>query len=180
MQDREASIQALERLFEERGQATYGEAVTQIAHAEQTAACAVAEGAPETLVAAALLHDVGHLIADNPDRLGHWNHAESGATYLAAWFLPDVTEPIRLHVAAKRYLCAVEPEYLHQLSEASTQSLAQQGGPFTPDQAARFIDQPFAAEALRLRRWDEGGKVEGQVIQPVSFYRALLARCLQV
>ena len=156
------AVEAVLARLRERGGERYGERVTQLDHALQCGSLAAAEGAPASLVAAALLHDYGHLIDDR----GHMaerdgldgEHETVGAAALAAWFCPAVTEPIALHVAAKRYLCAAEPGYLEALSPASQLSLDLQGGPLAPAEAAAFIARPFAEDAVRLRRWDDWGK----------------------
>jgi len=101
-------------------------------------------------------------------------HEEAGAAWLEEHFVPRVTEPLRLHVLAKRYLCAVEPSYLAALSPASALSLGLQGGPCTADEVAAFERNPFADEAVRLRRWDDVGKIEGLVTPPLSHYRPAL------
>ena len=125
----------IEGLFATRGRALYfGEAVSEAEHALQSAALARADGAGDTLVVAALLHDVGHLLhglgEDLAERGLDGRHEEVGHAWLSDYFGPAVAEPVRLHVAAKRYLCAVEPAYLTGLSPASRQSLGLQGGPF--------------------------------------------------
>ncbi|GAB5469736.1 MAG: HD domain-containing protein [Rhodospirillales bacterium] len=171
-----AFIDHLEELFATKGEATYGERVTQRDHALQTAACARAEDAEDSLVIAALLHDVGHLVTAPDDAFGQWNHGESGADFLAAHFDPAVCEPVRLHVQAKRYLCQAEPGYHAKLSPASTHTLAKQGGPFTAEEARAFLARPHAQDAIRLRRWDESGKVDGLDILPFAAYRARLER----
>jgi phosphonate degradation associated HDIG domain protein len=158
----EDGVAAVLALVRERGRERYGERVTQLDHALQCASLAAGEGAPDSLIAAALLHDYGHLIEDRghmAERDGRdGEHEAVGAAALAAWFGPAVTWPIALHVAAKRYLCAAEPGYLEALSSASRLSLKLQGGPLAPDEAAAFIARPFAADAVRLRRWDDWGK----------------------
>jgi phosphonate degradation associated HDIG domain protein len=159
-------IDFLLELFRTHGRAAYlGEPVSQAEHALQAATLAEQAGAAAPLVAAALLHDVGHLLdAHAPDpttaRDDH-AHEEVGAAWLERHFPEAVTRPVRLHVAAKRYLCAAGPEYLARLSAASAASLRLQGGPFTPVQADAFRADPFADDALRLRRWDEQAKVAG-------------------
>lgn len=140
----------------------YGEPISQEAHALQSAALAETDGAPPPLIVAALLHDIGHMLCRlPPDRTVRGvdsRHELIGAKWLARFFPPAVTEPIRLHVAAKRYLCAREPDYAAALSAASTRSLALQGAAMTAAEAAAFADTPCAADALRLRRWDEAAK----------------------
>jgi phosphonate degradation associated HDIG domain protein len=143
------------------GHRQYGEEVTQNQHALQCAALAAQDGAPESLIVAALLHDYGHLAetvedADRP--AADARHEMAGAALLGELFGPAVTAPVALHVAAKRYLCAGEPGYLEALSPASVHSLALQGGPFTPDRAAAFERLDGFADAVRLRRYDDLGK----------------------
>jgi [1-hydroxy-2-(trimethylamino)ethyl]phosphonate dioxygenase len=161
-------------LYERKGGDPYGERVTQTAHALQSASFAEAEGAAPALIAAALLHDVGHLIAKPSD--GDDRHEDIGAGLLAKLFGAAVAEPVRLHVAAKRFLCATEPGYFATLSPASVESLALQGGPFTSDEAAAFARNPHAQDAVRLRRWDDLAKVPDAPTKPLSAYAPLLAR----
>ena len=163
-------------LFAAHGGETYGEGVTIAQHSLQTAALARAEGVGETLCLAALLHDVGHFLEERDDRFGYHKHDRSGGDWLAQRFPAEISEPVRLHVAAKRYLCAAEPDYVTLLSEASVHSLAKQGGAMSPDEAAAFKARPFATEAVRLRRWDDGGKVAGIEVPPFESYRAAIAR----
>src|SRR5690348_1669067 len=137
------AIDGLMDLFARRGAAAYvGESVSQEAHALQTAALAEAEGATETLIVAALLHDLGHLIHDRGDDIAERGidarHEAIGAVHLARFFAAAVVEPVRLHVAAKRYLCAADAGYYAALSPGSKRSLALQGGAFDAAAAARF------------------------------------------
>jgi gamma-butyrobetaine dioxygenase len=128
----------------------------------QTAALAEAEGASPHLIAAALLHDVGHFLhpdAESALATGQdLEHEALGAAWLSRGFGPEVTAPIALHVEAKRYLCAIEPAYFDCLSAASRVSLSLQGGPMSPHKAEAFARRPGAADAVRLRRWDDLGK----------------------
>ena len=124
--------------------------------------------------ATALLHDYGHLLTEDEgaalrgiDRL----HEEAAAAHLAAWFPPEVTKPIRLHVAAKRYLCAVAPDYFAGLSSASVASLAVQGGPFSQQEALRFKAGPHAEAAIRLRIWDDTAKDPSVETPPLANFR---------
>ena len=136
--------------------------VNQLQHALQSAAAAEAQGHPPSLIVAALLHDIGHMIhdlgedpsADGIDDL----HEERGAEWLAERFVAAVAEPVRLHVAAKRYLCAVEPDYFGRLSSDSIRTLALQGGPMTESEADAFRAEPSMADAVALRRIDESAK----------------------
>jgi gamma-butyrobetaine dioxygenase len=157
------AVGIIAELFACEGAADYlGEAVTQASHMLQAAELAEEAGAPRALVAAALLHDVGHFTGTVSGRdlmRGTDNrHSERGANWLAQWFSPHVTEPVRLHVDAKRYLCAVEPGYLGRLSPASVYTLGVQGGPMQADELAEFLASPFAADACQVRRWDDEAK----------------------
>jgi phosphonate degradation associated HDIG domain protein len=177
-------VDEVRELFDGSGGRQYGgERVTQLAHALQCAAAAEAAGAAAPLVVAALLHDVGHLIHDLGPRPAERGiddrHETRGAEWLARWFSVEVTEPVRLHVPAKRYLCAVEPGYFQGLSPASVRSLALQGGPFDADAAAAFIKALHAADAVRLRRWDEAAKVAGLATPDLAHYEDALRACLR-
>jgi len=165
-------------LFDARGHEAYGEGVSIAEHSLQTAALARAESAGSTLVAAALLHDIGHFIEQPDDAFGYHKHDQSGGVWLASRFPAAVSEPVRLHVAAKRYLCAIEPGYFDLLSLPSRHSLAKQGGPMTSEEAARFAGLPFIDSAVRLRRWDDGGKIAGMLVPPLDSYRHVIAMSL--
>lgn len=155
---REAPWELLRRSGETRYD---GEAVSQLDHALQAAAHAVAAGAEEPLVIAALLHDVGHLVVDEAAATGRTGsdarHEAEGARLLASWFGPDVTGPVALHVEAKRYL-ARDPAYVATLSEESVRSLARQGGPMPDAEVPDFLARPAANDALLLRQCDDLAK----------------------
>ncbi len=159
------SLDDIRTLFDRLGDEQYsGEPVTQLEHALQTAALAEGAGADDALVTAALLHDLGHLLhelGETPTLRGiddtHQYHA---LPFLRGFFGADVLEPIRLHVDAKRWLCHAEPAYFDALSADSKRSLVLQGGVFDADAAARFAARPGAADAVRLRRWDDLAKGE--------------------
>jgi phosphonate degradation associated HDIG domain protein len=166
-------------IFQRRGAGAYfGEHVSMTEHSLQTAYFAREESAPPSLVVAALLHDVGHLVEDVPDDLDDWTvdagHEEVGALWIARRLRPEVSEPVRLHVPAKRYLCATDSSYIAMLSEASVVTLRLQGGPMTHSEVLRFEAQPFYREAVRLRRWDDQGKVAGLKIPGLAEYRGLI------
>jgi gamma-butyrobetaine dioxygenase len=184
-------VDAIADLFASAGAADYlGEPVTVAAHLLQAGARAQQAGAPPSLVAAALLHDVGHLrgadaLAGEIEISGRElmagadnNHGERGAQWLAQWFPESVTGPVRLHVAAKRYLCATEPSYFGQLSEASVYTLAVQGGPMTDAEAREFEREPHAADAIAVRRWDDQAKDPSADVPGLDWYRPLLASLL--
>jgi predicted HD phosphohydrolase len=159
-------------LYDRWGAERYDEDVVQLDHALQTAALAAAAGAADDLVAAALLHDAGHLLALRDGQAGP--HESVAPAYLAALFPMSVTEPIALHVAAKRYLCAVEPAYRAGLSAGSQRSLRRQGGPMSAGEVATFETTPGWVDAVDLRRWDDAGKVDGAVVPGLASYEPLL------
>jgi gamma-butyrobetaine dioxygenase len=162
--------------------AYFGEPVTQLEHALQTAALAEAAHAPNALVVAALLHDIGHLLHGLDEAIADrgidGRHEEVGNRWLGVHFNRAVTEPIRLHVAAKRYLCAAEEGYVDALSPASRESLELQGGPMTPSEVEVFEQTPWAWDALALRRWDDAAKVPGLEVPALDYYRPLLVEQL--
>ncbi|HEY0719569.1 MAG TPA: hypothetical protein VGD68_18280 [Streptosporangiaceae bacterium] len=157
-------MRVIGELFAGQGAQDYlGEEVSVAVHMRQAGALAEAAGAPPEQVAAALLHDVGHIcggtVSGRDLMAGTDNqHGTAGASWLARWFGEEVTEPVRLHVAAKRYLCAVEPGYLQKLSAASVYTLSVQGGPMNAAEAAAFEAGPHARAAVAVRRWDEEAK----------------------
>ena len=177
----EAPVNQVFALYRLRGHERYGERVTQLDHALQCASLAAEAGASDALVAAALLHDYGHLIDDRghmAEREGlDGRHEAVGARALSAWFGPEITQPVALHVAAKRYLCATSPGYLESLSPASRLSLELQGGPFGETEAEAFAALQFANDAVLLRRWDDWGKaIEPERRRPLESFGGILAR----
>jgi phosphonate degradation associated HDIG domain protein len=164
------------------GSAYYGEPVSQLEHALQCAQLARDAGASDDMVVAALLHDIGHLLEDENahrhDEIGVINHDDIGAEYLIDRGFPRrIAELVRGHVDAKRYLTATNPAYAAKLSEASSATLALQGGPMTSEQASEFERDPLFTEKLRLRSWDEQGKKQGWQVAALESYRdALLAQ----
>jgi len=181
--ERDSIIDFILDLFARRGSEEYmGEAVSMAQHMEQSAACAAAEGASDELVIAALLHDIGHFVGDFPiealengiDNL----HEVAGARFLETFYPASVTEPIRLHVAAKKYLCAVDKNYIDCLSNASINSLRLQGGPMSPAEVDEFESNPHYLAAVEVRKYDDDGKVAGLDIKPVEDYRDKLESLL--
>jgi phosphonate degradation associated HDIG domain protein len=170
-------------LFDVRGESMYaGEPVSQTEHALQTAVLAEQEDASSHLISAALLHDIGHLLSahdeDCADAGIDDQHERLGSQWLGRFFGSDVVEPIRLHVPAKRYLCAVDPSYLRDLSPASMLSLELQGGPFVKAEIEAFELLPNAKDALRLRQWDEAAKIPDMKLPALEHFRETLQACL--
>lgn len=176
------SVDAIQALYERWGQDHYDEELSQLDHALQTAALADAAGASDELVVAALLHDIGHLLAldanaaagTDLDATTDLLHEATGARYLARLYPPAVTAPVALHVRAKRYRCTVEPAYHAGLSAGSTRSLEKQGGVLTADEVAAFEAMPGFADAVALRGWDDGGKLDGLAVPGWDHYREVL------
>jgi phosphonate degradation associated HDIG domain protein len=166
-------------LFARKGGRAYaGEPVNQLEHALQTAMRAEDDGAGPALVTAALLHDLGHLLNDqgeSPTLRGVDDlHQFAALPFLRALFADDVLAPIRLHVDAKRYLCATRDGYFEALSADSKRSLVLQGGMFKPEEAKAFIAQPYADDAVRLRLWDDLAKLENAVTPPLAHFVAAI------
>lgn len=157
--------------------------VNQQQHALQAAMLAEHNGEPPALIVAAFLHDIGHMVHDlgeDPARAGIDDlHEERGATFLAKYFSPDVVEPVRLHVPAKRYLCAIDVTYFDQLSEDSVRSLALQGGPMSAQEVAAFEALPHAPAAIRLRRLDEAAKDAAMETPPVDHFMTYVDQMLR-
>jgi phosphonate degradation associated HDIG domain protein len=171
-------------IYERRGaEAYFGECVSVTEHALQSAHFAEKAKAPSPLIVAALLHDIGHLIEPAPDEISDWtrdaHHEEIGARWLAARFGPEVSEPVRLHVAAKRYLCATNAGYAKVLSPASVKTLQLQGGAMSSEEIAAFEAEPHFREAIKVRRWDDGAKVAGLTTADFRHYGPLIERLAQ-
>jgi phosphonate degradation associated HDIG domain protein len=169
--------------YRERGHRDYGESVTELQHALQCAAFARAAGEPPVVVAACLLHDFGHLCHDLGEQIADEgvdaHHENIGANALGTLFVNEITSAARLHVAAKRYLCWKDRAYYEVLSEASRKSLHLQGGPMTDDEARAFEREPFHDIAVRVRRYDEMGKIAGMSTPELESFRPLLASFLR-
>ena len=169
--------------FAKRGHETYGEGVNQLDHGLQCAHFAQRDGASEAQIVAALLHDIGHLVHNLPSDIADQGidtqHESLGSVWLSRYFGPEVTEPGVLHVAAKRYLAAVEPGYFESLSDASVLSLGLQGGPIDQSQVKSFEANPYFKEAVALRRWDEEGKIVGFKGPVLADFDAIVARALK-
>ena len=180
----EALAAEIRDILEIRAEGRYGLcAVSQKQHALQAAWLAERDGHSSAMVTAALLHDVGHMIHDlgeDPARAGlDDRHEELGHAWLAQHFGREVSEPVRLHVAAKRYLCATEADYFTKLSADSVRSLELQGGPMSLDEVAEFRRSPHAMAAVRLRRYDEMAKVANLDTPGVSHFLPHVHRSLE-
>ncbi len=166
-------------IFHRRGSGAYfGESVSMTEHALQAAYFAQVAAAPPALIIAALLHDIGHLIEDVPSDIADWtsdaHHERVGGLWLAQRFRPEVSEPVRLHVLAKRYLLATDAAYFAQLSPASVITLRLQGGPMAAQEITQFETERFHQDAVRVRRCDDQGKVRGLKTPGLGDYRMLI------
>lgn len=177
-------VEKIITLFEKHGDSEYGgEAVTQGEHALQAAHLAVEEACPTSIVVACLLHDIGHLLhvlpEDAPENGIDDLHEELGHRFVAKYFHDAVAEPVRLHVAAKRFLCAREPEYLGRLSEPSILSLHLQGGVMTDEACEAFEQNAYYKAAVQVRRFDDLAKVPNWTVRPLTYYRELISSQLK-
>jgi len=176
------TLDDIEALFRRRGGEQYsGEPVTQLEHALQSATLAEADGADDELVTAALLHDLGHLLhelGETPTLRGVDDvHQYIALPFLRRLFPERVLNAVKLHVDAKRYLCATRPDYHDALSADSRRSLLLQGGIFDAAQAATFAALPNAQDAVRLRLWDDQAKAENAETPPLAHFLARARRC---
>jgi len=174
-----AVINRIFALFREKGSGAYfGEAVSETEHALQCANLALGSGANAGLVAAALLHDIGHLLHGLPEDIAahgvDGRHEEAGSAWLTCHFGPAVVDPVRLHVAAKRYLCSVEQGYHEGLSAVSQRSLELQGGVMSEDEIRRFEQEPWFRSSIAVRHWDDGAKVPNLEVPDLEHYRTIL------
>jgi [1-hydroxy-2-(trimethylamino)ethyl]phosphonate dioxygenase len=175
-------LSRIDHIFTTRGGAEYhGEAVTELEHALQSALLAEQVGDSASVIAAALLHDIGHLLHGHGEDCAlagiDDRHEELGPRWLTNCFGPEVTEPIRLHVAAKRYLCAASSQYAALLSPASTRSLQLQGGPMSTEEARAFEANPHFAAAMKVRDYDDKAKVAGLSTPSIAHFRPFLELC---
>ena len=168
-------VDEIARLFGEQGAETYSEKVSMREHMLLTAKTAERQGAGDELIAACLLHDIGHLLVEPDDQFGKHTHDEIGANWVAKHFPASVAEPVRQHVAAKRYLCGVDASYHNRLSPASKYTLTKQGGPMTSIEIEQFEQLNHFEDAIRLRKWeDEFGKSGDTGVPDLDRYRPLL------
>ena len=181
---RENLVEFIADIFERKGSDSYlGESVTMSQHMLQGAFQAEKNGADDEVVAAALLHDIGHYTSEFPaDMVGAAQdnyHEEAGARLLAPFFSPRVVSCVRYHVPAKRYLCVIDPAYYDDLSDASKQTLALQGGVMSPQEVQEFAAIPYLDDILQVRRWDDLAKDPLQKTPPFSYYQPTLKRLVE-
>ena len=178
-----SALDDIRAAFAKRGADNYGEGVSQLEHALQCGACAERDGASPALITATLLHDIGHLLHDLPQDIADQGidteHESLGSAWLSQHFGPDVTEPVRLHVAAKRYLATVEKGYYELLSAASIQSLKLQGGLMSPEETRKYEAERFAADGIKLRRWDDEGKIVGAKTPNLTHFERFVSQALR-
>ena len=184
METKDDIIADILKLFNDKGHSEYGgEAVTQLEHALQTATLARENNASDQLVTAALLHDIGHLLHDLPNDAPLKGiddvHENKAAVFLRKYFPEAVTEPVRLHVMAKRYLSSTEETYYSLLSEPSKQSLVLQGGLMSSAEVSAFEQNPFFSDAVMLRKWDDQAKVKELTTAPVEDFEKNIAISLR-
>jgi phosphonate degradation associated HDIG domain protein len=177
------TLEEIRTAFAKRGHEGYGEGVSQLEHALQCAVFAERAGASEALIVATLLHDIGHMLHDLPEDIADagidTQHESLGSAWLSRHFGPAVSEPVRLHVAAKRYLSASEPGYFDLLSDASKLSLKLQGGPMSTEEQVKFGAERFFKEAVLLRRWDDQGKIVGMATPGLAYFEPMIERSLR-
>jgi [1-hydroxy-2-(trimethylamino)ethyl]phosphonate dioxygenase len=176
-------VDTIVTLFNERGHSEYGgEGVTQLEHALQCATLAQQSGASDALITASLLHDIGHILHDLPDNapdLGIDDYHENlAARFLAQHFPPSVSEPVRLHVAAKRYMCTTEPSYFEKLSPPSVQSLEIQGGLMDEEEIRAFEQYSYAKDAVQLRKWDDLAKNPDWQTEPIEAFSDIMSNMI--
>jgi len=172
------------QFMEEHGNTNYDESVTQLQHALQCAGLAKTDALGDAAITAALFHDIGHLLVNEHDGQSEFlqqdmNHEEAGAKFLSEWFPLAVTEPIRLHVAAKRYLCSTDTTYYERLSDSSKRSFELQGGGFSAGELQEIERNEYLEIAVQLRRFDDLAKVAGKPVSPIENFTQCVIHCLQ-
>ena len=170
-------VDELRALMESRGAEPYGENISIAEHSLLTALAAEESGASECLIAASLMHDVGHWLDEPDDEYGIHSHGALGGDWVAKRFGPAISEPVKLHVEAKRYLCAVDPNYVDQLSSASVYTLGKQGGSMSEKEVDTFSSLPYFDDACKLRQLEDNfGKRSGVEVPALDHFAALLLK----
>ncbi len=179
LSNQEKSANLLNLLATDGLQEYSGEPVSQLEHALQCANQAQLAGADRETIIAALFHDIGHLCADENtkqmDGYGIESHEQIGAQYLRKQgFSNKICQLVLGHVEAKRYLIAKHTDYYEQLSEASKQTLARQGGQMSPLEVLIFEKDPLFKEKIQMRLWDEQAKIKDLAVPNLDTYRSLI------
>jgi phosphonate degradation associated HDIG domain protein len=180
------SLTKIEDLLLKAGSRSYGgEALSQLNHSLQCATLAEERGETPALITACLLHDIGHLLEhggedfDGLKQTHDFLHEVAGYEFLQPLFGTDVTGPVLLHVAAKRYLCVADRYYRDRLSPVSQKTLELQGGAYSAAEAQKFISRPYAQEAVRLRLYDDRAKDPALVTPPLEHFLAIATGCVK-
>ncbi|MBO6947130.1 MAG: HD domain-containing protein [Rhodospirillales bacterium] len=189
----EVTVDTIFEALETSGQVQYGtEPITELEHALQIADIADEMSGDEEMILAALLHDIGRVavrqdeISDTlvPDHMGKTKdgskgHDAAGAELLSDYFSDRILAGIRMHVAAKRYLCTVEPKYRDKISGGSETTLRMQGGLMSDEELEKFRATPFSEDAVQIRRWDDMAKIPGKPTRPLEHWRDMMSRHMQ-
>jgi len=175
--DKASQAHLLFNYMKAHGEERYEEEVTQMQHALQAAYLAKQGGHGPALVTAALFHDIGHILADDPQEANNPTlkndlHEDIAADYLQGLFPESVLQAIRLHVAAKRYLCTLKEGYYDKLSQASQKSYRLQGGKMSPAEISAFEAHDYYKEAVLLRAWDDLAKDVTKAVPAIETYEA--------
>ncbi|WDE08521.1 HD domain-containing protein [Thalassomonas viridans] len=179
-------IEEIESLYLNYGSQSYEEKCTQLQHAQQCGTLALEQGFDDELVLAAFLHDIGHFVAQRDKAagftdFGHPAHDDIGAEFLAKnGFSERIVMLVKEHVKVKRYLAAIQPGYLEQLSHASTVTLTQQGGAMTAKEVESYRKMPFLEDIITLRRLDDSGKMPQMACKPLDYWLEQIAERLNL
>ena len=177
--DNNEFVDLLFDFIKEEGKTNYDESVTQLQHSLQTASLARIEDGRRHIVIASLLHDIGHLLIDENDSKNDFlkkdlNHENIASNFLKDFFSEEITESIRLHVVAKRYLCSIDNFYYESLSKASKNSFQVQGGALNKEEINELENNKYFKDAVRLRKWDDRGKVSLKEVEELDTYKKMI------
>ena len=177
--DNEEFADLLFNFIREEGKTNYDESVTQLQHSLQTASLARTEDGRSHIVIASLLHDIGHLLIDENDSKNNFlkkdlHHEIIASNFLKDFFSEEITETIRLHVVAKRYLCSIDNSYYESLSKASKNSFEVQGGALKKDEINELENNKYFKDSVRLRKWDDRGKVSLKEVEELDTYKEMI------
>ena len=174
--DNNEFVDLLFDFIKEEGKTNYDESVTQLQHSLQTASLARIEDGRRHIVIASLLHDIGHLFIEENDakKIKDLNHEIIASNFLKDFFSKKITESIRLHVVAKRYLCSIDNSYYESLSKASKNSFQVQGGALNKEEINELENNKYFKDAVRLRKWDDRGKVSLKEVEELDTYKEMI------